>query len=116
MALFAPTHLCKNCGNEVRPRVTSKLNGCFFIVLLFFFVIPGILYLVWAGTQRVYTCPKCNAQNTLVPLTSPEGRKSRSVGLPASTRQERECPWCAETILAAAKVCKHCGRDIPAGA
>jgi uncharacterized membrane protein YdbT with pleckstrin-like domain len=27
-------------------------------------------------------------------------------------RVERECPYCAETILARAKVCKHCGRDV----
>jgi uncharacterized membrane protein YdbT with pleckstrin-like domain len=29
-------------------------------------------------------------------------------------RQERDCPFCAERILVAAKVCKHCGRDVPA--
>ncbi len=28
------------------------------------------------------------------------------------TRNERACPHCAETILNAAKVCKHCGRDV----
>jgi len=27
-------------------------------------------------------------------------------------RVERECPYCAEMILARAKVCKHCGRDV----
>jgi hypothetical protein len=27
-------------------------------------------------------------------------------------RVERECPWCAEPILAKALVCKHCGRDV----
>jgi len=26
---------------------------------------------------------------------------------------ERTCPFCAETIKAAAIVCKHCGRDVP---
>lgn len=25
---------------------------------------------------------------------------------------EKACPFCAETIKAAAKVCKHCGRDL----
>jgi membrane protein YdbS with pleckstrin-like domain len=32
-----------------------------------------------------------------------------SVGDP---RVERECPYCAERILARARVCKHCGRDV----
>jgi uncharacterized membrane protein YdbT with pleckstrin-like domain len=27
-------------------------------------------------------------------------------------RVERECPYCAERILAKARVCKHCGRDV----
>jgi hypothetical protein len=32
---------------------------------------------------------------------------------PASTvREERDCPYCAERVLARARVCKHCGRDI----
>jgi uncharacterized membrane protein YdbT with pleckstrin-like domain len=29
-----------------------------------------------------------------------------------SSRVERECPYCAEKILARARVCKHCGRDV----
>ena len=29
-----------------------------------------------------------------------------------SVREERDCPYCAERILAKAKVCKHCGRDL----
>ena len=27
-------------------------------------------------------------------------------------REERDCPYCAERILAKAKVCKHCGREV----
>jgi uncharacterized membrane protein YdbT with pleckstrin-like domain len=27
-------------------------------------------------------------------------------------REERDCPFCGETILAKAKVCKHCGREV----
>ena len=29
-----------------------------------------------------------------------------------SVREERDCPYCAERILAKARVCKHCGRDV----
>ncbi len=117
MGLFDPTHLCKNCGNKVRPRVTSKLNGCFFIVLLCFFIVPGLLYLVWAGTQRVYSCPKCKAQNTMVPLSAPEAQRllaerEAEPSKGGAARAERPCPWCAEPILIAARVCKHCGRDV----
>lgn len=35
-----------------------------------------------------------------------------SLSQPDATRRERECPYCAELILARAKVCKHCGRDV----
>ncbi|HEV7366095.1 MAG TPA: PH domain-containing protein [Gemmatimonadales bacterium] len=31
---------------------------------------------------------------------------------PTAGRVERECPYCAERILARARVCKHCGRDV----
>lgn len=34
------------------------------------------------------------------------------VGAPASLRQERDCPHCAERILAKARVCKHCNREV----
>jgi len=30
----------------------------------------------------------------------------------APPRVERDCPHCAERILAKATVCKHCGRDV----
>lgn len=30
----------------------------------------------------------------------------------ATVRQERDCPHCGETILAKAKVCKHCSREV----
>jgi membrane protein YdbS with pleckstrin-like domain len=31
---------------------------------------------------------------------------------PTAGRVERDCPYCAERILARARVCKHCGRDV----
>lgn len=31
---------------------------------------------------------------------------------PGAPREERDCPYCAERILARAKVCRYCGRDV----
>jgi uncharacterized membrane protein YdbT with pleckstrin-like domain len=30
-----------------------------------------------------------------------------------AARDERDCPYCAERILKKARVCKHCGREVP---
>lgn len=34
----------------------------------------------------------------------------------SSGDKQRKCPSCAEWVKAEAKVCKHCGKDIPATA
>ena len=33
---------------------------------------------------------------------------------PAPVRVERDCPYCAERILVAARICKHCRSDVSA--
>lgn len=41
------------------------------------------------------------------------GAPAVSDGAPTGEpRVERECPYCAERILARARICKHCGRDV----
>jgi uncharacterized membrane protein YdbT with pleckstrin-like domain len=41
------------------------------------------------------------------------GAPAVPAGAPADApRVERECPYCAERILARARICKHCGRDV----
>jgi uncharacterized membrane protein YdbT with pleckstrin-like domain len=42
---------------------------------------------------------------------TPAARESPPVVAPAA-RIERECPFCAEMILAKAKICKHCGKEV----
>jgi uncharacterized membrane protein YdbT with pleckstrin-like domain len=53
-------------------------------------------------------------QNQVVASEERRGaRPSGGIGLETEGgRVERECPFCAERILARAKVCKHCGRDV----
>ena len=54
------------------------------------------------------TCPACQQ-------TYPEDFDScprDGSRLVPESRDERECPYCAEMILKKAHVCKHCGRDV----
>ena len=37
----------------------------------------------------------------------------KASGMDGTAEKTRECPFCAETIKAAAKVCRYCGRDLP---
>jgi DNA-directed RNA polymerase subunit RPC12/RpoP len=74
------------------------------IVGILFYVIPGLIFIAWAWGK--YKCPKCDALAKNTPASA--NAQQQTV-----TREERECPWCAETILAAAKICKHCGKEVP---
>jgi uncharacterized membrane protein YdbT with pleckstrin-like domain len=53
-------------------------------------------------------------QSQVVALEERRGPRPREAAPPpaAEGRVERECPYCAERILARARVCKHCGRDV----
>ena len=55
-----------------------------------------------------------HVQSQIVEL---DDRRGREPALPAGggageARVERDCPWCAERILARARICKHCGREV----
>jgi hypothetical protein len=49
------------CGYYGEPNEKGGTIGCLFIVLLIFGIIPGILYLLFAGESRK-TCPKCGRE------------------------------------------------------
>jgi uncharacterized membrane protein YdbT with pleckstrin-like domain len=53
-------------------------------------------------------------QSQVVALDDRRGSQpvAGAAGHPAEPRVERDCPYCAERILARARVCKHCGRDV----
>jgi uncharacterized membrane protein YdbT with pleckstrin-like domain len=51
-------------------------------------------------------------QSQIVALDQRRAPDPAAAGLPPDARVERDCPWCAERILARARVCKHCGRAV----
>ncbi len=50
-------------------------------------------------------------QSQVVGLTTPDAAVP-AAGARVEPRVERECPYCAERILARARLCKHCGREV----
>jgi hypothetical protein len=46
------------------------------------------------------------------PVTVPAGDVPAPAAVSGPGREERDCPFCAERILARAKVCRFCGRDV----
>jgi uncharacterized membrane protein YdbT with pleckstrin-like domain len=52
-------------------------------------------------------------QAQIVELEDRRGGLAATVpDVPSAPRVERDCPYCAEKILARAKVCKHCGKEV----
>lgn len=99
-------YYCNHCHNHTSEAL-KKGNGWIELVLYFFWVAPGVLYSIWRRSGTPSVCPLCKAVS-LVPA---------AVAKPISAtygaqRDEIECPFCAETILAKATVCKHCGSRV----
>lgn len=50
-----------NCGYKGQPKREGKGSAIVLIVLLCFFILPGILYAFACGGARI-KCPKCGLQ------------------------------------------------------
>jgi membrane protein YdbS with pleckstrin-like domain len=71
------------------------------------------------GTQKVFSGIaeplefRRQVQSQIIDQEERRGSRAGTVAsAPGEPRVERECPHCAERILARARVCKHCGRDV----
>ena len=50
-----------NCGYQGKPKRTARGSVLVGLILLCFFLLPGILYFIFMGGYR-YSCPKCGLQ------------------------------------------------------
>lgn len=68
-------------------------------LLLGWALIPWVIALIWAMSKKQTTEPMAEH----VPPTEP-----------ATAGDTRTCPFCAETVKAEAKLCKHCRSELAA--
>ncbi len=53
----------QNCGYKGSPKKVARGNALVGIILLLFFLLPGILYFMFKSGYR-YICPQCGMQLT----------------------------------------------------
>lgn len=93
---------CNTCHNKVSGPET-KGSTPVEIALYFFGFAPGVVYSVWRRSGPQNVCPVCHSPS-LIPASE--------IKLNEPKRDEIECPFCAEMILAKANICKHCGKSV----
>lgn len=106
---FLPTIVATKRRHRNRGAITV-LN-----IALGWTLLGWVAALVWANTADVEPAPAPQPEPSWlnappIPLDRGWPKPAPKAAAPAT---ERDCPFCAETIKAAAIVCKHCGRDVP---
>jgi hypothetical protein len=95
---------CIACGHVG----TTKTKGSVLITifLLFWGVIPGIIYEVWRRTGSK-VCSACGSSNVKLYIPKPKQIPQQSNDV-----DQIQCPDCREYIRFDARKCKHCGTMI----
>lgn len=75
LLLKAPLHLrgCPKCGYVGVLNKENKGSCLILIVLLFLFLLPGFIYLIYMLLNEGFYCTQCGADT--IPLGTPNGRE-----------------------------------------
>lgn len=66
--------ICANCGSMGYPKDVHDGNNCLGCILLFFFLLPGLIYFIWDHTTKRKTCDSCGSSD-MIKIATPRGRE-----------------------------------------
>lgn len=102
---------CNSCGKNTNAPL-YKGTTWLEIILWILYIIPGLVYSIWRRSGGPTVCPFCKNETLIPVMRSNENWHDKTGSSSVLAREEIECPWCAEMILAKAKLCKHCGKNV----
>jgi len=73
-AKIEPTHLCPRCHQFVLPLESEPKHELVTVMTMFFYVVPGLMWLIDRWERLSLTCPLCKCKN-LLPLDSLAARR-----------------------------------------
>lgn len=97
--------ICLSCESRFNKPKMRGNDWIEVILYIFLFILGGVIYSIWrrSGSGE---CPQCGSRAF-------RSFTETSVVL-SDKRDEIDCPFCAEKILAKATICKHCGKEVRA--
>lgn len=87
VASQGPQWFCTSCGSDTNPVRLGGVNAWIFLGLCLLFVLPAIIYLVFAMVTAKQGCPYCR-QATLIPIGSPVAVAARAARNPSAVDAE----------------------------
>lgn len=69
---------CTTCGSVGWPKRVTPGSFLVALVLLLFFLLPGIIYILWQLTSRYDACRSCGGR-AVVPLDTPVATRALAV-------------------------------------
>ena len=98
---MAEPMLCTQCGTVAAPRRVTPGSGWITLVLLCFFIVPGLIYWIWRHTSTYAACANCGSKN-VIPHASPVAREMISTRPAVAASLQQEVPRRKDTRVGTA--------------
>jgi hypothetical protein len=70
--------VCTRCGTVAQQVYIKQGSEIMILLLLFFFIVPGVLYWLYCSSKNYWGCPRCFSGD-IIPLDSPLAAKIQAI-------------------------------------